>query len=76
MNDICRVNDVQHETNKIIKDAKKSYIEDLSAKICNPQNGAKVFWNAYKRLINNKKNTNIPPIMDNGRFVTNFQTKG
>ena len=69
------VNAVQKETNKIIKDAKKTYIDNLSAKICDPRSGGKVFWNAYKRLINNKKNTNIPPIMENGKFVMNFQTK-
>ena len=75
MNDKCCVNDIQYETNKIIKDAKKSYIENLSEKICDPQSGAKIFWNVYKRLINNKKNTNIPAIIENARFVTNFPLK-
>ena len=52
------VNAVQNETNKIIQAAKKTYIDNLSAKICDPRSGGKVFWNAYnvyKRLINNKK---------------------
>ena len=75
MCDKHHVNAVQNETNKIIKEAKKTYIDNISAKICDPRSGGKVFWNAYKRLINNKKNTNIPPIMENGKFVMNFQTK-
>jgi hypothetical protein len=57
------VNVVQKKTNKIIKDAKQEYIDNLSAKICDPRSGGKVFWSAYKRLINKKKNTNIPPIL-------------
>ena len=69
------VNAMQRETNKIIKKAKKDHIENLSSKICDPQSGHKVFWNAYKRLVNNKKNTNIPPIVENGKFVTNFHIK-
>ena len=69
MRDKQDVNAVQNETNKIIKEAKKTYIDNLCSKICYPQSGGKVFWNAYKRLINNKKNTNIPPIMENGKFI-------
>lgn len=34
-----------------------------------------VFWSAYKRLINDKKSTNIPPIVVNNKFVTNFEHK-
>ena len=70
------VNVVQKQTNKIIKDAKQEYIDNLSTKICDPQSGHKVFWNAYKRLINKKKNTNIPPILgDDNSFISNFHRK-
>ena len=37
-------------------------IDNLSDKICDPRSGGKIFWNAYKRLINKKKNTNIPMV--------------
>ena len=71
----AHVNYVQKETNNIIKLAKKAYIDDLSKKNCDPHSGVKVFWSAYKRLLNNKKNTNIPPIVDGETLITNFQEK-
>jgi hypothetical protein len=71
-----QVNLVQKQTNNIIKNAKQEYIDNLSAKICDPRSGGKIFWNAYKRLINKKKNTNIPPILgDDDSFISNFQRK-
>ena len=33
------------------------------------------FWSAFKRLVKNKKNTNIPPIKEKGDLVTNFNSK-
>ena len=70
-----RVNTVQNETNSIIKEAKIRYINDLSAKLCDPNTGSKVFWSAYKKLLNNRKNTNIPPLMVNGNFISKFKEK-
>ena len=55
VDDKPHVNAVQLETNKIIKKAKANYITNLSNKICDPRTGQKIFWNAYKRLVNNKK---------------------
>ena len=69
------VNLVQKQTNKVIQIAKQEYIDNLSAKICDPRSGGKIFWNSYKRLINKKKNTNIPPIQDDGCFNSDFQKK-
>ena len=69
------VNSMQAKTNKIIKRAKESYIENLSVKICDPQSGQKTFWNAYKRLANKKKNTNIPPLKVNDNLITDFHAK-
>ena len=69
------MNKIQNETNKVIRDAKESYIKSLSKKLCNPMTGPKVFWSSYKRLMNNTKNTNIPPILENGSFISNFKQK-
>ena len=66
---------MQNETNNTIKKARDEYIDRLSAKVCDPESGGKVFWSAYKRLLNNKKNTNIPPIVVNKKFITDFQEK-
>ena len=71
----ARVKQHQDKTKKAIIDAKKRYFENLSKKICNPSTGQKTFWSAYKRLSNKKKNTNIPPIFDNGKYISNFKEK-
>ena len=60
----------------IIKEAKKNYMDNLGSKICDPRNGAKIFRNSFKRLVNDKKNTNIPPIKENGQFVTTTKCHG
>ena len=52
-------NKSQRDLHKLITEAKSSYIEDLGRKISDPKTGSKIFWSAYKRLINNKTNTNI-----------------
>ena len=49
------VNKIQNETNKAIKEAKQLYIDNLSKKLCDPNCGQKVFWTAYKKLLNKKR---------------------
>jgi hypothetical protein len=67
---------VQSETHSIIEAAKQAYIDDLSAKLCNPNSGPNVFWTAFTRLVNTKKLVNIPPLIEGvSSLVTNFQEK-
>ena len=35
----------------------------------------KTYWRTLNRIINKKETTNIPPLLENGIFVTNFQKK-
>ena len=65
----------QEKTKKAVFDAKNRFLENLSNKICNPTTGQKTFWSAYKRLSNKKKNTNIPPIYEDGIYISNFKNK-
>ena len=64
-----KVRQVQNETNKIIKEAKQVYT-NLGVKLSDSKIGHKNFWSAYKKLTNKKKNTNIPPIIENGTFIS------
>ena len=70
-----RVKNHQEKTKKAILDGKKNYLNKLSEKICNPTTGQKTFWSAYKRLSNKKKVTNIPPLFENGKYISNFKEK-
>ena len=61
------VNRSQRVTNKLIREAKSNYVKTLSDKICDPDSGCKVFWSAFKRLLNNKK-TQISPLIFQWKF--------
>ena len=76
-NDHNKVREVQNSTNKTIREAKRSYFEKLGGGGGGgyPQTGQKHFWTAFKRITNKKKLTNIPLIIENNTYVTNFQQK-
>ena len=76
-NQMCyaRVKQHQEKSKNAIENAKRRYLENLSNKLCNPSTGAKTFWSAYKRLSNKKKITNIPPLFENGKYISNFKEK-
>ena len=69
------VRDVQKSTNKLIKQAKQTYFTSLGKKLSDPNTGQKSFWTVYKRIINSKKQTNIPPLIENDVFISNFLQK-
>ena len=73
--DYDNVREVRNSTNKLIKEAKLSYYTNLGIKLSHPEIGQKHFWTAYKRIANKKRNTNIPPIIDDGVFISNFKKK-
>ena len=75
VNDLDDVREVQKITNKLIKEAKQLYYNKLGEKLTDPQTGKKKFWSAISRLTNNKKHTNIPPIIDNNKYISNFSQK-
>ena len=69
------VRTIQNATNKLIRDAKLSYCEKLGNTLSDPSTGQKTFWTAFKWLSNKKKISNIPPLYENGRYVSNFHHK-
>ena len=58
-----------------IRAAKANYERDLEDKLCTSSTGSNIFWSAVNRLVDNKKNTNIPPILENDVFVSSFSEK-
>ena len=75
INDYDQVREVQNITNKLIRQSKKLHYKKLGEKLSDPQTGQKHFWNAFKRISNNKKHTNIPPIIENNIYISNFRQK-
>ena len=74
-NDWENVRLTRNETSKIIRDAKEDYFACLGRKLSDPSVGIKTYWSTLNKIVNKKKTTNIPPLLENGLFVTNFQTK-
>ena len=59
----------------MITTAKDNYFASLGRKLSNPNIGIKKYWSTVNRIINKKNVSNIPPLIENGIFVTNFQEK-
>ena len=66
---------VRNETSKLVIKAKEMYYRSLGRKSSDPSNGTKTFWSTMNRPIDKKKNINIPPLLENGLFVTNLEAK-
>ena len=69
------VKEVQKTTNNLIQEAKIKYNTTLGEELSDDLTGPKTFSKSFKRLTNKKKCINIPPLVENGIFVTNFQSK-
>ena len=74
-NDRFEVRTIQNNTNKLIREAKQTYYKKLGEKLSDPETGQKIFWNAFRRITNKSKHSNIPPIVDNNLYISNFQHK-
>ena len=70
-----KVKAVQYEVSKMIQKAREDYYFKIGHKLSDPGLSNKAYWSVLKRLINRKTSLNIPPLMDNGLFVTNPSCK-
>ena len=69
------VRKVHNETSSKIAKAKDEFFSNLDKQLFDPTNGTKSYWATLNKIINKKKFPNIPPLLENRVFVTNFQTK-
>ena len=72
-NEHVKVRGVRKLTNKLIKEAKLAYYTNLGNKLSEHAIGHKHFWTAYKKIADKKINTNIPPLIDNDIYISNFE---
>ena len=70
-----RVRAARNKTSKLITSAKEKYLSSLGQKLSDPNQGKKSYWSILNKLINKKCAVNIPPLLENGLFVTNTQSK-
>ena len=69
------INRLRNETNRLIVNAKDDYFYNLGQKLSDPSLGPKSYWTVLNKILNKKKYTNIPPLLINDIFASNFQTK-
>ena len=69
------VKQVRNATCRMITNARETYFQNLGKKLSDPSNGIKAYRSTLNKIINRKKTSNIPPLLENSIFVTNFQNK-
>ena len=73
--DWCQVKTIRNETSRMIVNAKNKYYQNLGRKLSDPNMKPKKYWSTLTRLINSKKTCTIPPLLENGLFITNPANK-
>ena len=73
--DLGNVKEVRNLASKLIANAKENYYKKLGRKLLDHKTGTKTFWSSLNRLTGNKKHPSIPPLLENGLFVVNFENK-
>ena len=66
---------IHNQTSSIITQAKDEYFSSFGKKLSDPAHGTKSYWTTLNEIISKKKFSNVPPLLENGVSVTNFQTK-
>ena len=62
-------------TSNLISTYKDSYFKKLGQKLNDPNTSTKAYWSILKRFLNKLKIPEIPPLIENNVFITDFKTK-
>ena len=60
----------------LITTSKESYLTNIGEKLNDPNTSPKTYWSLLKRFLNKVKIPEIPPLIINNVFVTDFIAKG
>ena len=66
---------VNDEAKAKVELAKSKYKKNLEDKLCNSSTNNNMFWSVVNRIAGKKKETNIPPLLEDGVFITSFPDK-
>ena len=62
-------------SSKLIEDAKRNYFLKAGNALANPGTSRKRYWSLINTVLNKAKIPTIPPILENGLFITDFTEK-
>ena len=63
------------EGSKLIEDAKRNYFLKAGNTLTNPGTSRKRYWSLINTILNKAKIPIIPPLLENGLFITDFTEK-
>ena len=63
------------EGSRLIEDAKRNYFLKAGKTLANPGTSSKTYWTLINTVLNKAKVPIIPPLLENGIFVTDFTEK-
>ena len=63
------------EGSKLIEDAKRNYLLKVGNTLANPETSSKTYWTLIANVLNRVKIQIIPPLLENGLFITDFTEK-
>ena len=69
------INKMVSEGSKLIEDAKRNYFLKAGQTLANPRTSSKTYWTLINTVLNKVKIPIIPPLLENGLFVTDFTEK-
>ena len=69
------IDELKNEYSNLIETEKEKYMSSLGEAVSNPQTGPKKYWSAMKNLLKKNITSVIPPILQNGTFITDSAEK-
>ena len=60
---------------RLIEEAKRNYFPRAGRTLSNPGTSSKTYWTLINTILNKAKIPMIPPLLENGLFVTDFTEK-
>ena len=69
------VRTIRNQTSLKIIQSKDEYFSSLGKKLSDPAHGTKSYWTTLNKIINKKMFSHVPPLLENGVFITSFQTE-
>ena len=69
------VDRLRSESQNAILNAKEKYLKDLGKKLADPTTGQKAYWRILNKLLNKCKIPRVPPLLVQGKFITNCKEK-
>ena len=73
--DEINLNNTTDIVSKLITESKEIYFTNLGKRLIDPNTSPKTYWTILKKFLNKVKISNIPPLLVNGIFETDFKKK-